>query len=110
VAMRRVHFSEPHDVLIMRPGPWGNPFSSKPYTLAKFSVNCRAQALRYFQDWVVSQPSLVEKAKQELTGKILACGCQATELCHGDIWLAVIYDLPLPLKDVHPDPIEPTLF
>ena len=107
--MKRVHLSEPHDVLIMRPGPWGNPFSSKSHASSSFKVVCRAQALRYYQDWLLKQPDLIQKAKLELRGKILACGCQPTELCHGDILLAVIYDRPLPLKDVSPD-TEATLF
>jgi len=108
--MKRVHFSQPHDVLIMRPGPWGNPFSSKPHASSAFKVTCRAQALRYFQNWLLAQPALIQKAKRELHGKVLACGCQATELCHGDIWLAVIYDWPLPLKDYQEPPNTPTLF
>ena len=108
--MKRVHFSQPHDVLIMRPGPWGNPFSSKQHASSTFKVNCRAQALRYYQTWLLSQPDIINRAKQELAGKVLACGCQPTELCHGDILLAVIYDWPMPLKDPPPEPSEPGLF
>jgi hypothetical protein len=108
--MKRVHFSQPHDVLIMRPGPWGNPFSSKAHASSTFKVTCRAQSLRYYQKWLLEQPDLIYKAKLELSGKVLACGCQAAELCHGDILLAVIYDWPLPLKDPPPESQGPTLF
>lgn len=94
----------------MRPGPWGNPFSSKPYASAEWKVTCRAQALRYFQRWVVEQTELVARAKKELYGKILACGCAENELCHGDIWLAVIYDKPLPLKELDEEDPQPSLF
>lgn len=106
---KRVHYSEPHDVCIMRPSPWGNPFSSKDYASAQRKVTCRAQALRYFQRWVLSQPDYIARAKLELFGKILACGCGPNELCHGDILLAVIYDQPLPLKEPE-NPPQNTLF
>lgn len=105
----RVHIREPYDVSVMRPGPWGNPFSSKAHAVSKFRVNCRAQALAYFQSWVLSQPELIKQAKAELYHKVLACCCGEHELCHGDIWVAVIYDLPLPLQTKEPD-TSPTLF
>jgi len=108
--MKRVHYSQPHDVLAMRPGPWGNPFSYKEHAESKFKVVCRAQSLRYYQRWLVAQPLLIKKAKEELTGKVLACCCSERELCHVDILLAVIYDRPLPLQEVEEENCAPGLF
>lgn len=105
----RVNIYEPYDVCIMRPGPWGNPYSSKAHASSTFKVNSRNQAIKYFQTWVLKQPDYIKKAKLELTGKILACGCQEHELCHGDVLVAVIYDLPLPLQDKVEESF-PTLF
>lgn len=69
-------------VSIMRPGPWGNPFSlSRGYT--------RARAIAEHRAWVMSQPELVARIRRELHGKHLACCCKP-KACHGDflLWLA----------------------
>lgn len=69
-------------VVIMRPGPWGNPFSlSKGYT--------REQAIHLHRAWVMSQPELIACIRRELRGQHLACCCKP-KACHGDflLWLA----------------------
>jgi len=70
-----------YDVYIGRPGPWGNPFQ------IGIDGN-REQVVQLYAEWLLSQPELVAKAKQELKGKILACWC-APALCHGDILAAI---------------------
>ena len=66
------------------PGPWGNPFSHLNGTLAKFKVATRDEAVAKYEEWLLSQPELVEKAKKELKGKILGCWCHP-QSCHGDV-------------------------
>lgn len=65
------------DVYIGRPGPWGNPFE-----IGKDGT--RQEVVEKYADWIFSQPELIEKAKNELNGKVLACWC-APKLCHGDV-------------------------
>jgi hypothetical protein len=72
-----------YDVLVMRPGPFGNPFAigrdgDRLMVLAKFRGHLRAT------------PELVERIRAELGGpglfghkKILGCCC-APLPCHGD--------------------------
>jgi len=80
-----VHNKKEHfDVYIGRPGPWGNPFSHKADTLAKFKVNSREEAISRYEQWLLSQPELVQAAKVLLKGKILGCWC-APHACHGDV-------------------------
>jgi hypothetical protein len=74
----------PFDVYIGRPSAWGNPFSHKEGTIAKFKVNTLEESLASFEAWFLQQPILVERAKFQLKGKILGCWC-APGPCHGDI-------------------------
>ena len=67
-----------YDVYIGRPGPWGNPFRLADYG------NDREKVIELYAAWLLAQPELVQKAKEELKGKILGCWC-SPQLCHGDI-------------------------
>jgi hypothetical protein len=75
---------EPYDVYIGRPGPWGNPFSHKYGTAAKYLVETREDAVAEYEKWLMSQPDLVAKVKRELKGKVLGCWCDPL-LCHGHV-------------------------
>jgi hypothetical protein len=76
---------EPFDVYIGRPGPWGNPFSHLPKTQAEFRVETREEAIACFEEWLRQlHPELIERAKQELRGKVLGCWCHP-KACHGDV-------------------------
>lgn len=74
---------EPYDVYIGRPSKWGNPFSHKPGTLARFQVATVAEAISRYEEWVKEQPHLMA-ALPELHGKVLGCWC-APGPCHGDV-------------------------
>lgn len=78
------HTSE-YDVNIMRPGPWGNPFS------AGHNSRWRDRAIRAFRAWIhlPAQAELVARAKRELKGKRLGCCCKPRG-CHGDVWAEVV--------------------
>lgn len=68
---------KPYDVYIGRPSKWGNPF-----TIGKDGT--RAEVIEKYRVWLMSRPTLVEEAKQELRGKVLGCWC-SPNACHGDI-------------------------
>ena len=74
---------EPYDVYIGRPSKWGNPFSHKNGTLARFKVATREEAIQRYQDWILDQPDLVEDLF-ELKDKTLGCWCKP-QSCHGDV-------------------------
>jgi hypothetical protein len=74
---------EKFDVYIGRPSPWGNPFSHKEGTLAKFKVGTRDEAVDQYREWLLSNPELLKKLP-ELKNKVLACWCSPLR-CHGDV-------------------------
>lgn len=76
---------EPFDVYIGRGSVWGNPFSHKKGTAAKFIVDSREEAIQKFEEYLVTSPDLLEKVK-ELEGKILGCWCKPKS-CHGEVLL-----------------------
>jgi len=55
---------------------WGNPFSVKDYG--------REGCIEKYEEWLKTQPQLVEKARRELRGKVLGCWC-APKSCHGHV-------------------------
>jgi hypothetical protein len=79
-----VHATDQFDVYVGRGrdpvsgdlGRWGNPFSVDRYG--------RAGAMRRYFEWLESQPDLVERARRDLAGKVLACWCKPKQ-CHGDV-------------------------
>ena len=74
----------PYDVYIGRPTIWGNPYSHKAGTAAKFLVASREEAIASYEAWLLSKPGLVALVKQELRGKVLGCWCHP-QACHGDV-------------------------
>lgn len=79
---------EVYDVYIGRPSKFGNPFSHKDGTLAKYKVATRDEAVQKYEEWLMQQPELIEAAKKELKGKILGCWCHPAS-CHGDVLLKI---------------------
>lgn len=85
-----VHYKKsPYDVYIGRPSKWGNPFSHKEKTLAKFKVATVEEAIEKYKEWILAQPDLIMEAKKELTGKILGCWCRPNR-CHGDVLSEIV--------------------
>lgn len=73
------------DVYIGRPSKWGNPWSHKEGTLAKYKVATRAEAIQKYRDWLNTENmSLAFDASRELKGKTLGCWCKPLP-CHGDV-------------------------
>ena len=80
--MKVVHCKkEKFDVYIGRPSVWGNPYPMK-------SENERSEVIQKYKSWIMAQPALIERAKKELRGKVLACWC-APRKCHGDVLLEI---------------------
>jgi len=74
--------SKPTDgIYVGRPTIYGNPF-----VIGKDGD--RNEVVEKYKEWLLSQPSLVEKAKKELKGKNLICWCAPLE-CHADILLEI---------------------
>jgi hypothetical protein len=86
---------EPYDIYIGRPGPWGNPFSDAPKSVAEVKVASREEAIACYEEWLKQHPEMVERAKRELKGKVLGCWC-SPKACHGDV-LARVANEPDPL-------------
>ena len=85
-APRVVHCKkESYDVYIGRPSKWGNPFSHKEGTLAKFKVRSRQEAIDAYRKWITEGDGrhLLEDLP-ELQGKTLGCWCKP-QACHGDV-------------------------
>jgi Domain of unknown function (DUF4326) len=72
----------PDAVVISRPSKWGNPYRVSEHGLAK--------ALALYRRHLTEHPELVEAARNELAGKLLACWCAPEQPCHGDILLEVV--------------------
>lgn len=72
------------DVYIGRPSIWGNPFSHRPGTLARYRVATLADALAQYEVWLKLQRLDLLARLPELRGKVLGCWCKPGP-CHGDI-------------------------
>lgn len=85
----KYHNNAPTDAIyIGRPSKWGNPFSHKDGTLAKFKVETREQAVDAYERWAKENPNLVNDIKKELVGKDLVCFC-VPKRCHGDVIIEI---------------------
>lgn len=74
---RRVLQSDEHDVLCIRPGPWGNPFKIGPAS--------RDEVVGMHRVWLWQRPpEWLDRLRRELSGKRLACVCDLDQRCHVD--------------------------
>jgi hypothetical protein len=77
------------DIYIGRPSKWGNPYSSKNGTLAKYKVDTREEAISKYKEWItVGEGKHLLNDLHELKGMVIGCWCKPSR-CHGD----VLYDL-----------------
>jgi hypothetical protein len=103
-----VHFkTHKYDVYIGRgqrnPSKWGNPYSHKEGTLAKYKVSTRQEAIKGYENYLI-QSGLINDI-EELRGKVLGCWCcktpsdgsEKTLVCHGQV-IAKILNTPLQNK------------
>ncbi len=84
------HHGVPYNVYIGRPSPFGNPFTHMAgYSAAKYRCTTREESIEKFREWFLAQPDLVERARRDLKGKVLACWC-APLPCHGHVIAEII--------------------
>lgn len=88
-----------YDVLIDRSTKWGNPYSHKSGTKAKYIVVNKTEALKKYREWLPTQTELMDSLP-ELKDKTLGCWCASNVvltakdkpfICHGQI-LAELVD------------------
>lgn len=71
---------------------WGNPYSHKDGTKAKFRVDARDEAVEAYRLYLWGEIKAGRITRQQLLsldGKRLACYCKP-QSCHGDIIVAAI--------------------
>lgn len=83
---RIVHCKKyPYDVYIGRPSKWGNPFSHRHGTSARYKVGSRQEAIEAFRNWItIGEGRHLLAQLHELAGKTLGCWCKP-DACHGDV-------------------------
>lgn len=79
---------EDYDVFIGRPSIWGNPYSHKEGTSAKWVVGSRKEAIEKYREYIQTQPKLLNQV-HKLRGKTLGCFCKPS-MCHGDVLVELI--------------------
>ena len=98
--MKIVHCKkQPYDVYIGRPSKWGNPFSHKENTIAKYKVNTREDAIESYFKWINEGEGMyLLNDLEELRNNTLGCWCGSFTIedndnlkCHGQILLRLLY-------------------
>ena len=81
-------YAESYDVYIGRGSKWGNPYSFKKGTKAKYVVESRETAIEAYRNYILNKPELL-KDLHELKGKTLGCFCKP-KACHGDVLVELV--------------------
>jgi Domain of unknown function (DUF4326) len=63
-----------------------SPYAN-PYGLGRYG---RERAIEMYRGRLARRPDLVERARRELTSKVLACWCGPDEPCHADVLIEVV--------------------
>lgn len=93
---RTAGWRKPANTVVVTRGPnkkWGNPYivGSTALTRQRFDgppqpptpENC----VRWFREYVLETPGMLDEVKRELRGKNLACFCALDAPCHADVLL-----------------------
>src|SRR5437016_6205120 len=91
---------EEYQVLVARPSKYGNPYSHKYGTLAKFKVETRDEDNLKYESWLQDQPALIAVVCRGLRCKVLGCYCDPLP-CHGEVLSRIANNsqLCLPIPD-----------
>lgn len=77
------------DVYIGRGSKWGNMFTHLSHLGGNLIiVDSREDAIRRYEEWILTQPQLIADAKRELRSRNLVCYC-APLPCHGDVLIRI---------------------
>lgn len=79
---------EKYDIYIGRPSKWGNPFSHKDGTLAKYKVSTVNEAIQKYEEFIRSNEVLMNSIS-ELKDVTLGCWCHPNP-CHGDVLIKLV--------------------
>lgn len=71
-----------------RGSPWGNPYSHRAGTLAKYVVLTPGEAITRYEAYLRNTPELLARL-HELKGKRLGCWCKPNP-CHGDVLVKLV--------------------
>jgi len=81
---------------------WGNPYSHKEKSIAKYKTTSIEESLKKYKEYVLNSPILLKKLS-ELKGKILGCWCveknwkQKNNIseykCHGEILIDLLNEI-----------------
>lgn len=92
--MKIVHCKkEKYDIYIGRPSIFGNPYSWKDDTLAKFKVNTIEEAIESYEAYARNKPDLLEAIKELSEDAVLGCWC--FKQCHGNVIIKLWKELNL---------------
>lgn len=84
---------EPCDVYVGSPSEWGNEYSHKPGTRARYRTKTVEEATYRHAIDFLKHRGKVEKCRRELKGKVLGCSCVCPERpdasCHAHIYARV---------------------
>ncbi len=91
---------KPYNIYIGRPSKWGNPFSSKQGSTAKYKVTTVKASIEAYNEWIRNgEGKHLLNDLGELEGKVLGCWCGNFTLkdmddlkCHGQILLNLLAD------------------
>jgi len=82
-------------------GKWGNPFSHKEGTMAKYKVDTVEEAVEKYKEYILNNSELLGSLK-DLKNKTLACWCAPKDglttddrpfVCHGQVLLELLEEL-----------------
>jgi hypothetical protein len=80
-----------YDIYIGRPSIWGNPYSTKENSLAKYKTKTRKESVEKYKQYILNNKELLSKLST-LKGKRLGCFCKPKS-CHGDIIAELVNNL-----------------
>lgn len=76
---------DPYDIYIGRPSKFGNPYSHKDGTKAKFKSKSRKESIELFREWITNgDGKYLLNDLHEIRGKVIGCWCKPKP-CHGDV-------------------------
>lgn len=91
---RKEGYEKPDNtVVVTRPGRFGNPFRLGVHTIImdhgheRFAT--RAECVEAFRADALARPEFVKQIRDELRGKNIACWCELSQSCHGDVLLEI---------------------
>ena len=74
-----------YDIYIGRPSKFGNPYSHKDGTKAKFKSKSRKESIELFREWITNgDGKYLLNDLHEIRGKVIGCWCKPKP-CHGDV-------------------------